>query len=367
MKSAPVRSPRSIRGRAHALAAGTLALFGGGIVTLCVTERPAPAGGPLPPELVLLETDGRSEDTAVTALDLERGTTHRLSAVTHLADAAVRGALIRSGDAVAVVADRAPGGDRSWGSSLFIAEPGRPTSAVCDRVRYGARPLTDQEGGVIYIERGAPGQPHRDSLREDELELAAIDAAPASTVRTLYRTQGFELYPAAVVRDEVVVYLIDRAGAHLLGVRRDGQTRTILGQLAPFARDFFVRKGALVFTSRDGSRPERPTLEEVDLTTGLTRRLLESERPIVAPRALLGDEIVFFDGQGLSLLSGSRRPAAIEVVRAESRDGWAAGWRYPTGAPLPDVVVEHLPSGRATTLAAKGHRHFDVVGFRGAR
>jgi hypothetical protein len=368
----PARPLEAALGGPRALVTtGALVIAASGLTGLLATERAAPAGGAPAPELVLLETEGRGAETTVTSFDLERGTARRWATVTHLENAGVRGGLVRSGDAVAVIADREPGSDRSWGSALFLVEPGRAAEVVCDRVRYGARPLTNPDGSIIYIERGSAGEPRRGvtgALREDQLELAQVDASATGAVTTLFRARGFELYPAAIAGDEVVVYLIDRTGAHLVGVGPNGRSRTILAQLAPFARDFSLRGNTVLFSSRDAAHPERHTIEEVELGAGRARRLVESARPVVAPWVGPTGEIAYFDGAGLASLAGGHRPAAIEVTRAVSLDGaWAAGWRYPAGTPLPDVVIEHIASGRLTTLPAGGRRHLEVVGFRSPR
>src|SRR5258707_1250375 len=75
--------------------------------------------------------------------------------VEHLPEASLRGAL-GPGGLVLVAADRAPGRDRSFSSSLMRVEAGKPVVELCDRLMHASRPLVTPAGRV-FVERGQKG------------------------------------------------------------------------------------------------------------------------------------------------------------------------------------------------------------------
>ena len=195
----------------------------------------------------------------------------RVARFEHLPGAAVKVARLPSG-AVAAVADRAPGFDRSWGSSLLYAAPGREAVALCDRVFYASRPLVTPDGRLV-VERGRPGPRVPGRMRVDELTLDGVDPA-GGAARTIWHGRGFEAHLAALAGDEVIVYLVQPGVASLRAVDlRSGAERVILPSLPPYAHDFAVDGGALVVQNRDDVRRDLQTVERIDLQTGARTRL----------------------------------------------------------------------------------------------
>jgi hypothetical protein len=189
----------------------------------------------------------------------------------HLPDAAVRVAALPSG-AVAAVADRAPGRDRSWGSSLLVAPAGGDGVERCDRVFYASRPLPLPDGRVV-VERGRPGPALPGRIRVDELTIDVVDAQGGAP-RTIYVTTGFEAHLAGVAGSELILYLIQPDLASLRAVDLDsGRERVIVPSLPPYARDFVIDGQTIVLRNRDDARRDLETLERIDLSSGARTRM----------------------------------------------------------------------------------------------
>jgi hypothetical protein len=189
----------------------------------------------------------------------------------HLPGATVRTARLATG-AVVAVADRANVFDRSWGSSLLVAEGARDPVELCDRVFYASRPLPLPSGEIV-VERGVAGAAIAGRVRVDELTLDAVDPRTRAT-RTIYATTGFEAHLAALAGDELIVYLIEPGAASLRAIDwRSGRERVIVASLPPYAHDFAVENGALLVHNRDDEHRARETIERIDLGNGNRTRL----------------------------------------------------------------------------------------------
>ena len=195
----------------------------------------------------------------------------------YLPGAAVRTARLSTGALVAV-ADRAPGFDRSWGSSLLYvgaaAAPAHAPTELCDRVFYASRPLP-LPSGEVAVERGVAGAAIAGRMRVDELTVDAVDPRTGAT-RTLYATTGFEAYLAGLAGGEIIVYLVQPGVASLRAVDwHSGRERVIVASLPPYAHDFSVTAdgGGLIVHDRDDVRHELETIERIDLANGNRTRL----------------------------------------------------------------------------------------------
>jgi hypothetical protein len=189
----------------------------------------------------------------------------------HLPGATVRTARLATG-AIVAVADRANLFDRSWGSSLLLAEAARDPVELCNRVFYASRPLVLPSGEIV-VERGVAGAGIAGRVRVDELTLDAIDPR-THAARTLYVTTGFEAHLAALAGDEIIVYLVQPGVASLRAIDwRTGRERVVLASLPPYAHDFVVDGGALVVQNRDDDHRERETVERIDLRNGNRTRV----------------------------------------------------------------------------------------------
>jgi hypothetical protein len=298
--------------------------------------------------LVLLVTHGVAPRTSVVFVGPEvRTLPAAVASFEHLPEGSVRGALLPDG-ALVVAADRAPG---EFGATLLRVEPGREAVALCDRLVHASRPLV--AGGRVFVERG----------RDDELTLEEIDPQ-SGRARVIWRGRGLTAHLAGALGRELFVYHVREDGAALFAVDfESGRTRAVIPALLPYARDFSLEGGALVFENRDESRSDLWVIDRVELATGARRRLLTSPVQALAPRVVAGD--VAYNEGGLRLLRGGallHRPGD-DVARAATLDGRVvAVQHYSPGASLPELEIVE---GRAVrTLAAPAASHFDVVGFK---
>ena len=131
-----------------------------------------------------------------------------------------------------------------------------------------------------------------------------------------------------------------------------------MASLPPFARDFHVDGGSLLFANRDDERRDRWVIERIDLSNGRRTRLLESAEQSLAPHPFRGD-VAYNDG-GLRLIGGGRiehRPGA-DVVAAVSGE-LAAVLHYAGGLP----ELELVDGSGVRQIAAPADSHVQVVGF----
>jgi hypothetical protein len=333
-----------------------------GLVALLVLGAVVHVAGAAP-RLALLAT--RANEPESTLVWVEPGA-HELPAavarIDHLPGATVRGAVHPDGKTVLVVADRSPGPDRSWGSSLLRVVAAQPTVELCDRVAHASAPLVTVDGRVL-VARGRAGGRDGDELSIDEI-------APDGTARVVWRGRGALAHLAGAWRDQILVYVVRTDGASLLGVGLDsGRTRAIVPSLLPFARDFSVDAGsdAIVFAERDEARSDRWVVDRVDLVSGARTRLHTSPSQHLAPHVWPGGAIAIAgDDGGLHLLGAAGRApagAGVDVVRAISPDGGlAAAWHYPPGSAQPEVLILDA-AARVRAHVAQPATRLEIAGF----
>ena len=187
---------------------------------------------------------------------------------------AIKTARLASG-AVVAVAERAAGFDRSWASSLLVAEGTHAPVELCDRVFHASRPLP-LPSGEVAVERGVAGAVVAGRVRVDELTIDAVMVRGPRThaARTIYATTGFEAHLAALAGDELVVYLVQPEVASLRAIDwRSGRERVVVASLPPYAHDFAVDGSALIVHNRDAQHREWQTTDRIDLANGNVTRL----------------------------------------------------------------------------------------------
>jgi hypothetical protein len=369
-------------------------LVAAALLALAARQR-TPAEAAPPPTSWMLEVLATRANAAESALWLvdAAGRAREVARVAHLPGATVRG-VPASGGRVLVVADRAPGSDRSWRSSLLVLEPGRAARELCDRVDHASRPLVLDDRRAL-VSRGragtapasaaaSPAAAARGALRVDELSIDEVELATGAT-REVWRSTGWQAHLAGVAGGEAIVYFVappgtgppfadsmawvGADGAGLLAIDVATGSVRMLASLRPFARDFTIDgAGRVVFAERDDARHDLWTIERVAIASGAHERLLASASQHLAPFAWPGGEVAYADGErGLALsASGLRAPAGagVDVVRAAAPDGSrAALWHYAPGVALPDVIVVDAAARPLTRVAAPPATRLEIVGF----
>jgi hypothetical protein len=339
------------------------------VAVLCVLSAAAQAAQP--GALALLVTRAGESESRLVFVDPSTGKLPDGGArIAHLPGAAVRGALLPGRGAV-VVADRAPGADRSWGASLLRVD-GDSVVELCDRVDHASRPLVTADGRVV-VARGKVGSIARPGeLRTDELTVEQIDptSGPASgAARVLWRGRGYQAHLAGSWNGEVVIYHVRAGGASLEAIPLDGgRARTLVASLPPYARDFSVDAGELAFAGRDEERSDRWVVDVVELASGARRRVHSSSSQVLAPRFWPGHTLAIAgEARGLELLGvGPRLPVSggVVVVRATGSSG-AAAWLHLPGRALPDVLLLDGDGRLRTRVEAPPRTHLEIVGFVG--
>jgi len=291
---------------------------------------------------------------------------------THLAGAVVRGSVIPGTSIVLATADTKPTRDLSFNASLFRVAPHEPPEALCDGVVHASRPLVTRSGRA-FISRGSPGPTNAAAaeMRVDSLSIEEVDPATGS-LRPIHTMSGYLAYLAGSIGSEIVLYRVGPAGADIAAVDADtGSVRSIIPSLPPFARDFSVDEGALIFQSRHETDSRTWVVDRVDLTSGKKSRLFEGSSLNLAPHAWPGGAVAYNpDGRsGLALLGAGalkvRGPLGegVDVVLAASHDRrWLAALHTVQGA-LPAPFAINTETGAALALHGPPGARIAIAGF----
>jgi hypothetical protein len=242
------------RGRRGVLVAAALLLAGagpGGRVAVLAT----PASGTTT-TLHLVQADATALPAPAARFD-------------HQPWASVQAAVVPGTSRVLAVADVTPGPDRSFASGLVRVEPGAEPVWLTDRVVMASTPHPLPEGRAALVSRGRAGRdPGDGSYRVDELSVDVVELE-TGRARTLLAGAGYLLYIAGLHGGEAVIYRVGPDGADVVAVGLEGgATRVLVPRLPPYARDFTIEEGALVFLCRHETDRRRWDLWRVELRTG---------------------------------------------------------------------------------------------------
>lgn len=282
------------------------------------------SASPPAPRIIVIATahdaDARMSEVRWVEL-LPAPRTVRTVSIPHARGAVVRGDHL--GDVAFVVAD--DDGDPEYGSTLYRVDASGP-SRLATNIVHASRPLASPDG-FVYVERGSRG-----AQRIDALSIDAIDAVSGASHRVL-SWSGFALHLAGEHGGEIIVYRVDPSGASLVGLdRATGSTRTI-ATIAPYARDFSVANGAIVFSNRDDRDPHLWTIERVDLASGARTRLHDERGDAPAPFAFPSGDVAWTAPRRAGLFLGGKTiaPLGLGFDDVRATDG---SW----------IVVAHVPS-----------------------
>ena len=278
--------------------------------------------------------------------------------LTHQPGATVRATVVREGT-IAAIATASPRRDRSYDSTLFMIDEDA-VYAACDDVVYASRPHVAD--GRVFVVRGWAGPTDDGALvRVDELALE-VYRPELGTTAVVHLYTGFLLHIAGDYAGELIVYRVHPTDSDLVAIDPDsGDTRVLVPDVPPFARDFSVdpTSGRLTYVNRD----QGWAVVQTDLETGATRTAFSSEDLRLVPRAIPGRGVVFRDpAQGTRWLDGPRLPGpeGIEHLRIAAGP-YAAGLRF-TGRGTPEPFVIDLDTGLRSPLPGTG-AWVDLAGF----
>ncbi len=333
---------------------------------------------PAVPRAALLATHPGAELTSLFFVDT-RGNTNLAPVATfgHLPDATVRAMVIAGKSEVVATADTTPTQDASFNASLFYLRAYTPPERLVDRVVHASTPLVTSSGRV-FVSRGEPGKSVDGQMRVDALTIDEIDLATGKS-RITYQTNGYLLFLAGVLGDEIVLYRIVPGQADIIAVdSTTGKERFIQKNLPPFARDFSVDPSSqtLVFQNRHETDSSTWVVDRVDIKTGKSQRLFAGPSMTLAPFAVPQGGVLYNPpGHGLSALDGRLAisgplGAGVDVVAAITADGryLAALHTLPSAFAVPFVV--DTQSGTSRVLPAPANTRVVLAGFvveRGAQ
>jgi hypothetical protein len=335
------------------------------------SAQAADKAAPDVPRAALLATHPGAELTSLFFVDT-RGTTNLAPVATfgHLPDATVRAIVIPGKNEIVATADTTPTRDASFNASLFYLRAHTPPERLVDRVVHASTPLVTSAGRV-FVSRGEPGKFVDGQMRVDALTIDEIDVATGKA-RTVYQTNGYLLFLAGALGEEIVVYRIIPGQADIVAIDSNtGKQRFIQKNLPPFARDFSIDPSShtLVFQNRHETDSSTWVVDRVDMKTGKGQRLFAGSSMTLAPYAIPRGGVLFNPrGYGLSALDGHSSISGplgvgVDVVSAVTADGryLAALHTLPSAFAVPFVV--DTQSGTARVLSAPANTRVVLAGF----
>ena len=327
-----------------------------GLLSLSLLAAPPT---PTAPPLVTLVTSAWSETSELRIAD------RAVARFTHLAGAAVRGAMSPGTDQFLAIADTSPRRDPSFAASLFILTATAPARRLCDDVVHASRPLVAPDGRVFVV-RGAAGP---DILPDPRLDFLRIDEIDRDTgvARTIHQHTGQFLHLAGWHDETILAYRIAADSADLVAIdAAPPHAVHPLADIPPFARDFSVDRDHLVFHDRDEDDPHTWHIERLDLRTAALTAVASAADMRAQPFAA-ADEIFAHGPRGLTRTGHAPlaapcagAPDCLDVVRiAHTR--WLAGLHVRPNT-LPRPFILDAVTG-AATMAPAPDAWIDLVGF----
>lgn len=323
------------------------------------------------PRAALLATHPGAELTSVFFVDT-RGNADLAPVATfgHLPDATVRAVVIPGKNEIVATADTTPTQDASFNASLFYLRAHSPSERLVDRVVHASTPLVTSAGRV-FVSRGEPGKYVDGQMRIDALTIDEIDLAMGKP-RTVYQSNGYLLFLAGALGEEIVLYRIVPGQADIIAIDPNtGKDRFILKNLPPFARDFSIDPSSqtLVFQNRHETDSGTWVVDRVDMKTGKNQRLFAGSSMTLAPFALPRGGVLFNPpGHGLSALDGhfaisGPLGTGVDVVAAVTANGRYLGALHtlPSAFAVPFVV--DTQSGATRILPAPANTRVVFAGF----
>ncbi|MDP1830214.1 MAG: hypothetical protein Q8L48_43520 [Archangium sp.] len=314
------------------------------------------------PEVAILSSQGEVAELRFQPLGLT-ALTAPVARFSHGEGSAVLGSLLPRSRVVIASATTASRGDLSFSNVLVRLEAGKPARLLASQLAYGSRPLVTAEGRV-FISRGVAG-PDSDELRVDALSVEEIDPATART-RPVYATQGAFTFLAGALGRELIIYEVTPRAARLIAVHVDTlAVREVLPTMAGLAHDFVVdaaRRRVLFTQGTPGGRSW--FVEEVDLVSGASKRLVEGPEVTLLPAVWPDGRVLISTGAGAGLetLGGERvvpaHGAGFERLVVQHQ-GLIVGL-HERPSDFPSVfATQH---GKPVTLAAPSSSRLDVAG-----
>lgn len=327
--------------------------------------------------LVTLEgaQDSGRSTVLVRALGDQPSAPRRLADIAHAPGSARRGIVARirgRWTALVVVAERNIH-NGAYDSALYRVDA-RGAARLVGGLANASTPLVTEEGDVL-VERGAAGvEPSpRGPLREDTLELVAVDSESGAT-RVVHRTRGQLAHLAAALRGrEVLVYKIDGPSSALFSLDvGTGATRSILAAMPGPARDFSYDRArdAVTFARAHNGAYELVSIDHVSAGPSLVTRLRAQSEHLM-PLALGAGRVAFDSPEGLGLAMIDERgaprllaPLGAGIDRARFALGeWVAFEHRATRGLTTAHALVHLTRGSALSIAVDSATDSTLIGL----
>ncbi|MEZ4225367.1 MAG: hypothetical protein R3B13_30730 [Polyangiaceae bacterium] len=280
--------------------------------------------------------------------------------LSHWPDGEVRGALLQDDAHLALVAETAPGADRSFAASLWVARLGEAPRQLASDVVVASRPLPLPDGGVA-VQRGHAGPPPAagsDELRTDELTIDAYDVDGAHT--ELHRFSGYTTHLAGVLDKELLVYRVTHRHADIVALDSDGGAlRVLLADLPAMARDFSVDAdaGTLLFANHDDAGW---FVARLHVGSGHLDEVMRTTDMRATPGSWPGGGVLLNDGAGGRVLfgTGPDRPLGPGFDEVRVRRGDWVGLEHHVPGAFSEPWLFQRSSERALRLPlTAGARH----------
>ncbi|MBL8678163.1 MAG: hypothetical protein JNK05_03315 [Myxococcales bacterium] len=299
----------------------------------------------------------------------------RLGEVTHAPGSARRGVVARvrgRWSAFVVVAERPPHAG-TYDSALYRVDA-RGAARLVGGIANASTPIVTEAGDVV-VERGVAGvtPTARGPLREDALEIAAVDSETGA-LRTALRRRGQLAFVGTALRGhEVLVYTVDGPSSALVSLDvATGATRPIIANLQGIARDFSYDR------ARDTVVFARGTAEGYELATVAASGASASATPVfrtqsehLMPLSIGSGRVVLDspDGRGLAVFDprGAIRAlsplgSGIDRPRAVSGD-WVAFEHRATRAATTAHGLHHCAHGTTVSTTIESGTDSVILGL----